>query len=230
MILGGYQKLSLIDFPGKVATIVFTKGCLFRCPFCHNPELVESLNGDALDEKEWWDHLESRRGFIDGVVITGGEPTLHKDLPDFIRRIKSMGYAVKLDTNGITPDMVSDLINERLVDYFAMDLKDTWPNYQRIANLPKGKEGLVENCRRSFDLIRNSGIAYEWRTTVLPGVHTEDDLVAVAENLIPGERYYLQDINYAVTLRKLDPTKHLDVNGVAKRIRVRYPELLVDVR
>lgn len=234
MILGGFQPLSLVDYPGKVASIVFTQGCLFRCPFCHNPKLIaeaKTPNAEQLEtEKQFWEHLHRRTGFIDGVVVTGGEPTIHPDLPEFLARIKSLGYLVKLDTNGITPSMVRELLERKLVDYFAMDLKDSWERYQGVANIATQKEVLLEKCKETFGLIRASGIPYEWRTTVLPGVHTEESFVAIARNLCPGERYYLQDINYAITLRKLDASKHLDVPGIANRLREEFPELLVDVR
>jgi pyruvate formate lyase activating enzyme len=234
MIVAGFQPLSLIDYPGKIASIVFTQGCLFRCPFCHNPKLIakknESSEEEQSAEKEFWEHLERRKGFIDGVVVTGGEPTLHADLPEFLARIKSMGYLVKLDTNGIMPEMVREILSRKLVDYFAMDLKDVWGRYQRIANIAPGKEAMLKNCEETFGLIRNSGIPYEWRTTVLPGVHTEESFVGIAEQLLPGEKYFLQDINYAVTLRKLDNTKRLDVPAIAERLQRKFPELVVDVR
>lgn len=234
MILGGFQPLSLIDFPGKVASIVFTQGCLFRCPFCHNPKLIPKTQG-ATDkqlqiEKEFWEHLTRRKGFIDGVVVTGGEPTLHADLPEFLSRVKALGYLVKLDTNGIMPSMVRELLRQKLVDYFAMDIKDTWERYQGIANIAPEQEAMLANCKETFEIIRASGVPYEWRTTVLPGVHTEESFVAIARGLCPGERYYLQDINYAVTLRKLDSSQRLDVAGIAERLRREFPELLVDVR
>lgn len=139
MILGGFQPLSLIDYPGKVATIVFTQGCLFRCSFCHNPKLIAEAKMETDKQlrttEEFWAHLERRKNFIDGVVVTGGEPTIHADLPEFLARIKSLGYLIKLDTNGIMPEMIRDLLDRKLVDYFAMDIKDTWKRYQGIANI-----------------------------------------------------------------------------------------------
>ena len=231
MIIGGIQKLSLIDYPGKVATIVFTKGCIFRCPYCHNPDLVTPKDYKGIPEGEWWEHLEKRKKFIDGVVVTGGEPTLHPDLPEFIRKVKRYGYLVKLDTNGITPGMVRDMIKEKLIDYFAMDIKHTWDNYQLIANVKPERVENLKKCHETFDIIRNSGVPYEWRTTVLPGVHTEDDFVKMAESFIPGEQYYLQAINYKVTLSKdLNRSVTLDVGKIAERLRKTYPELLVNTR
>lgn len=234
MIVGGFQPLSLVDYPGKVATIVFTQGCLFRCPFCHNPKLVsqkmEPSEEERRTEERFWEHLKRRAGFIDGVVVTGGEPTLHADLPEFLARIKSLGYLVKLDTNGISPEMVREMLSQKLVDYFAMDLKDVWERYQRIANIAPEHVAMLANCEKTFEIIRNSGIPYEWRTTVLPGVHTDESFVEIARQLLPGERYYLQDINYAVTLRKLDSSKRLDVPAIAERLRREFPELVIDIR
>ncbi len=231
MIIGGIQKLTLVDFPGRVATIVFTKGCVFRCPYCHNPDLVVPKDYSGIPEEEWWEHLRRRQEFIDGVVVSGGEPTLHEDLPEFIAKIKDMGFAVKLDTNGITPRMLARMFDNHLIDYVAMDIKHQWRNYQTIANIKEEKQSMLSRCKEAFDMIRASGVPYEWRTTLLPGVHTEEDVVAIAEGFLPGEQYYLQTMNYRVTLKKdLDQTKALDVVGIAKRLKMRFPQLLIDCR
>lgn len=231
MILGGFQKLSLVDFPGKVAAIAFTKGCLFRCAYCHNPDLVVYKDKEGIDEKPFWDHLEKRKNFLDGVVVTGGEPTLHKDLPDFIRRIKSLGYAVKLDTNGVTPSMVRELVAEKLVDYFAMDIKHTWERYNEVAQVTPGKEAVLERCRETFALIRNSGIDYEWRTTVFPAVHDEESFFTIAGYMNPGEKYYLQEISYKKNLSEsIDKSKSIDVPKLAKLLSERYPGVDIAVR
>lgn len=231
MIIGGFQKLSLIDFPGHIASIIFTKGCVFRCPYCHNPELVVYKDKSGIDEKEFWEHLKKRRGFIEGVCITGGEPTLHKDLPEFIEKIKNMGFLVKLDTNGITPEMVRGLIEKKMIDYFAMDIKHTWDKYQSIANVAKEKEPILSRVRETFDLIRNSGVSYEWRTTVLPGVHTASDFMKIAGYFRPGEKYFIQDISYIKNLDpNLDKTKKINVSELAEHLRVNFPELVIGTR
>lgn len=231
MLIGGLQKLTLVDFPGKVAAIVFTKGCLFRCPYCHNPDLVLPERGVELSVAEVKDFLESRRGFLDGICVSGGEPTLHKDLPEFISYIKELGYAVKLDTNGVTPQMVRELIDKKLVDYFAMDLKSTWQKYQTIANLAPGKERFIENCKETFKIIQESSVPHEWRTTVLPGIHQEEDFIEMASWLIPGEQYFIQDINYAVTLDQgLDKTKRINVPQLVMTLKERYPYLHIEAR
>lgn len=231
MLVGGLQKLTLVDFPGKVAAIVFTKGCLFRCPYCHNPDLVLPSRGVELPMVEVKDFLESRKDFLDGICISGGEPTLHKDLPEFIAYIKGLGYAVKLDTNGVTPQMVRELIDKKLVDYFAMDLKSTWEKYQTIANLAPGKERFIENCKETFKIIQESSVPHEWRTTVLPGIHTEEDFIEMASWLLPGESYFIQDINYAVTLdQSLDKTKRINVVDLVGTLQKLYPQLQIEMR
>jgi pyruvate formate lyase activating enzyme len=231
MLVGGLQKLTLVDFPGKVAAIVFTKGCLFRCPYCHNPDLVLPNRGEELPIVEVKDFLESRKDFLDGICISGGEPTLHKDLPEFIAYIKELGYAVKLDTNGVTPRMVRELIDKKLVDYFAMDLKNTWDKYQTIANLAPGKQLFIENCKETFKIIQEASVPHEWRTTVLPGIHTEEDFIEMASWLVPGESYFIQDINYAVTLDpSLDKRNRIDVPSLVVKLQKLYPELCIEAR
>ncbi|MDP3958119.1 MAG: anaerobic ribonucleoside-triphosphate reductase activating protein [bacterium] len=230
MIIGGFQKLSLVDFPGKVASIVFTKGCVFRCAYCHNPELVLIKDHTGIDEEEVWGYLKRRKSFLDGVCVTGGEPTLHKDLPHFLERIKGLGLSVKLDTNGVTPAMLRALVEKKLVDYFAMDLKHRWSRYGEVAAVSPGKEYLLDRCRESFEVIRDSGIPYEWRTTVFPGVHAEDDFFEMAGYMKPGEKYYLQEISYKKNLAPLDRSKSLDVPRLAKLLSAYYPKVDIAVR
>ena len=231
MLIGGLQKLSLIDYPDKVAAVVFTKGCLFRCPFCHNPDLVlhEREVPDLFEETK--EYLKKHHEFLDGVCITGGEPTIHKDLPEFIDFVKGLGLSVKLDTNGVTPKMVEKFLKEKSIDYVAMDIKHTWDKYDSIANLAPDKKDFVARCKETFRMVQDSGIAHEWRTTVLPGYHTDDDFLEMASQMKPGESYYIQDISYAVTLNQgLDNTKPSDAKGIASKLRVKYPGLFVGTR
>jgi len=231
MIIGGFQKISLIDFPGKITSIIFTKGCLFRCPYCHNPELVEYENPAGIDEKSVFDYLEKRKDFIEGVCITGGEPTLHKDLPEFIARIKALGFLVKLDTNGVTPQMVDLLIKKGLVDYIAMDIKNTWQKYGTIANMAPEKSYFLEKCKETFSIIQKSKIPHEWRTTVLPGIHMEQDFVEMAGYMKPGEKYFIQNISYKKTLRdNLDRTTLLNTKRIKDTLISTFPLLSVDIR
>ena len=153
MQIGGLQKTTLIDYPEKIAAIVFTRGCNFRCPYCHNPELVNGTS-ENLDEQAVLDFLETRRGKLDGVVVTGGEPTLQKDLPDFLQKLKSMDFSVKLDTNGSQFEMLEQVIKDRLVDYIAMDIKAPIEKYENVVNVNFN----IENILKSINLIMKSGI------------------------------------------------------------------------
>ena len=196
MKIGGLQKISLIDYPGRISAIVFTQGCNFRCPYCHNPELVDPAQyGPILSEEEVISFLEKRRGKLDAVTVTGGEPTLQPDLDRFLQEIKGMGYLTKIDTNGSNPDVLERLIRGRLVDYLAMDVKGPLQKYERIANVK------VETAkiRRSIELITASGIEHEFRTTVVRSQLDNEDLIATAELLKKG-LYVLQSFVPAKSL------------------------------
>jgi pyruvate formate lyase activating enzyme len=231
MIVAGFQPLTLIDFPGTISTIVFTKGCIFRCPYCHNPELVEPETWDGIKAEEFFSFLKRRRGMLEGVVVSGGEPTLHKDLPDFIREIKQLGYTVKLDTNRINPTMVSSLIHDRLIDYVAMDIKHTWSKYQSVAQIDEKKQDQLSQCKETMDILRSSGISYEWRTTVYPKVHNEQDIREIVQGLQPGESYFLQEMQYHTTLRKLSPDENrIDISALTEQLQREFPSLSLAVR
>ncbi len=197
MLIGGLQKTTLIDFPGKIACTVFLVGCNFSCPFCHNKDLVnfnlfkKSKIKPVLD-KEFFEFLEKRKKILDGVCITGGEPTINKNLPRFIKKIKQLGYAVKLDTNGGNPEMLQRLVKENLVDYIAMDIKSSFDDYYQTANLKTQNLKLkttaqnlklINIIRKSIKIIVKSKIDFEFRTTVVPGLHTKDNLIALARQL-----------------------------------------------
>ena len=180
MKIGGLQKLTIIDYPGKIAATVFTVGCNFSCPFCHNPELVDSLKikkQPLISDEDIFDFLKRRQGILEGICITGGEPVLHQDLPKFIKKIKDLGFSVKLDTNGSNPEILKKLIREKLVDYFAMDIKGSLEKYQQIIR----KKIDLEKIKKSVELIKDSGVDYEFRTTIVPGIHTKEDIVKIAE-------------------------------------------------
>lgn len=203
MLIGGVQTLSLLDFPGKVATIVFTAGCNFRCGFCHNPQFVDpkqikKLQKDLIPEHKFFTFLESRKNFIDGVVISGGEPTIHSDLVSFIDRIKKMGFLTKLDTNGTNPDVIKELLNKDLIDYFAMDIKNIPAEYDAIC----GVKVNFENIKKSRDLIINSGIKHEFRTTVLQNFHNKDKIAQIAQFCQGADKYTIQNFRPEKTLDK----------------------------
>lgn len=186
--IGGVQKTTLLDFPGKVAAIVFTQGCNFRCGYCHNPQLLEMNRDPYIDTKEFMDFLQTRHGKLDGVVITGGEPTLQSGLYDFIKGIKSLGFAVKLDTNGTNPSMIEQLIDDNMLDYTAMDIKAPLEKYQ---NVVYSKINL-SNITKSINLIMNSGIDYEFRTTVIKSQLSCEDFEQIGYTIKGAKRYYLQ--------------------------------------
>ncbi len=223
----GLQKLTLLDFPGRVAAIVFTGGCNFRCPFCQNSSLVLAPQSvPEIDEEEFRDFLRRRRGLLDGICVTGGEPTLHADLPKFLASIKEAEYLVKLDTNGTNPAMLESLLEDGLLDYVAMDIKAGPKNYARVCGLSVLSEAstnrvssatasacsdssgaaadgngsgqaasidhLLANVRRSVDLLMHSGIDYEFRTTVVKGLHSADDFKEIAAWLSGCRAYFLQ--------------------------------------
>ena len=187
MRIGGLQKTSLIDFPKRIAAIVFTHGCNFRCPYCHNPELVLSKH-ESLDENYIFDFLKTRRGKLNGIVVTGGEPCLQKDLISFLQEIKNFGFEIKLDTNGSEFNMLKKAVDEKLVDYIAMDIKAPLEKYEKVA----GTNVNIQNIEKSINLIMTSGIEYEFRTTVTRELLSEDDFFDIGEMIKGAERYYLQ--------------------------------------
>jgi pyruvate formate lyase activating enzyme len=184
----GLQKLTLLDFPGVVSCIIFTKGCNFRCPFCHNASLVTESNGEEINEDEILTFLKERKKILDGVVITGGEPLIHPDIKDFLKKIKEMGYLIKLDTNGTNPKMLKQIVKEKLVDYVAMDVKNSVEEYKKAS----GTDGFSEEILQSVEFLLTDVVDYEFRSTLVRGIHTKESIMAMA-NLIKGaKKYYLQ--------------------------------------
>ncbi|MDD3643341.1 MAG: anaerobic ribonucleoside-triphosphate reductase activating protein [Candidatus Krumholzibacteria bacterium] len=190
MTIGGFQRFTLSDFPGRVAAIVFTQGCNFRCPYCHNASLIPATPppGRAVPERYVLDCLRARAGRIDGVVVTGGEPTVQDDLPLFLRAIREIGLAVKLDTNGGRPDVIRRLVGEGLVDFIAMDVKGPLERYRRCAGVPVPPEAIAE----SMEIVSGGGVEHEFRTTVMEGLLSGSDLEAVARLIPPGSPHRLQ--------------------------------------
>ncbi len=191
MLIGGITKSSLIDFPKKISAVVFLIGCNFNCPYCHNPELVISNIVEPIHTNTIYSFLKSRIGLLDAVVITGGEPTLHKDLPDFIKNIKDMGFLVKLDTNGSNPLMVEHLIKNKLIDYIAMDIKAPFDEYKNIVS----KDINVENVKKTFEIVVQNKIDYEFRTTVVSNLLNYESFEKISEMFKQKgkiKKYYLQ--------------------------------------
>lgn len=189
MVIGGFQKFSLSDFPGRISAIIFTRGCGFRCPYCHNPELVDPERYAApLPYETILSFLKSRRGMLQGVVVTGGEPTLHDDLPDILSEIKKMGFSVKLDTNGSNPALLEHLIVQQLCDYIALDLKAPLNAYYRLVRAPINPATI----QRSLDLVIGSGIPHEIRTTYVETLLSDEEMKEIGELARGCQRLYLQ--------------------------------------
>ena len=191
MNIQGLQKLTLLDFPGHVACTVFLGSCNFRCPFCHNALLVtrESENCGGMTEDEFFTFLKKRKGILDGVCVTGGEPLLTEEVIDFIRKIKDIGYKVKLDTNGSFPERLKDIVNAGLVDYVAMDIKNSFDKYA----LTVGIDGYnTENIQKSIEFLKNGELPFEFRTTVVSELHTLEDFEKIGKTIEGCDRYFLQ--------------------------------------
>lgn len=204
MQIHGLNKTTLLDYPQHVAATLFTGGCNFRCPFCHNGGLVIDPDSQPqIPEEEIFAFLQKRKGILTGICITGGEPTLQPDLADFIRRIRSLGYLVKLDTNGYRPEVLSQLLTEKLLDYVAMDIKSSPEHYAQTAGLNQLDFSLIE---QSASLVRNAGIAYEFRTTVVRELHSLADFIQIGQWLAGSCAYFLQ--SYTETGQVLQPGFH----------------------
>ena len=236
MQLGGYQKLTLIDYPGKIATTVFTVGCPFRCPFCHNPELVERgahIVGCNDLEREFFEFLEKRKGKLEGVCITGGEPTIQSDILDFIGKIRKMGYVVKLDTNGTRPDVLKKALDRKLVDFVAMDIKNSLKKYALTTGMSGARAKsflpLRERVELSVNLIMNSRIDYEFRTTVVPGLHTQKDFLEIARWIGGAKSYFLQEYREIKildeNLKKKTKGKKIDLEKIKKKIEKYFEQV-----
>ena len=223
MVLHGLQKMTLLDFPGKVACTVFTGGCNFRCPFCHNARLVTDLSGSVdIDEEEIFRFLAGRRGLLDGVCVTGGEPLLTPDIVPFIARVRDMGFAVKLDTNGAFPARLKELVSAGLVDYVAMDVKNCKEKYAATI----GVEGFdLAPIEESVHYLLGGHVEFEFRTTVLKGFHTPADIEALTAWIEGAPRYFLQNFVDSGNLIKegLSPLSREELNVLLDVARRRVP-------
>lgn len=244
MHIAGLQKLSLVDYPGVLAATVFVPGCDFRCPFCHNGSLVigraaaagaaagGASNADAgfpsVDEGAFWAFLDKRRGVLQGVCITGGEPLLRSDLPDFCARIKGMGYRVKLDTNGVHPQHLAALLDAGLIDYAAMDVKSSWRRYAEAAGLrADAAPAAVRAVRESARMLMEGSVPYEFRTTVVRELHDAECLEAMADALCGARAWYLQRYvdspNVLAGQGRLSAYDEAEMARIAERLAERAP-------
>lgn len=188
MHIEAIQKLTLLDYPEKTAATLFTHGCNFRCPFCHNAGLVVRPSEQSVSEEELFSFLEKRKKMLDGICITGGEPLLQNDIADFIRKIRALGYAVKLDTNGSFPEKLKALIDEGLLDYVAVDIKNSPEKYEATA----GAKNILEKVKKAVDILKEGKVDYEFRTTVTGNLHTVDDMRSIGRWLTGTKRYFIQ--------------------------------------
>ncbi len=212
MLIGGLQKLTLIDYPGQIACVVFLIGCNFHCGYCYNLGLVvtkEIKKQPLISKEKLFQFLKERKGLLSGVVVSGGEPTIHKNLADFIRKIKSLDYLVKLDTNGSNPEILKKLIDDKLIDYVAMDIKAPFgvKNQGQTPHAGPGPAGLkyeqvsgvkinLEKIKKSIEIIQSSNIDHEFRTTLLSNFHTEEDIINIAQTIQGDKVYYLQNFKF----------------------------------
>jgi pyruvate formate lyase activating enzyme len=220
----GFIKTSLIDWDGKVTSVIFLPKCNFRCPFCHNHELVlnpEKYNSVSLEEIDSF--LLENRDFIDGVVITGGEPTVHVDLPELCKHFKKLGLMVKLDTNGSNPEMLKHLIDQNLVDYVAMDIKAPLSNATKYLNSIGLKNADLDNVKKSMEILKKSNVDYEFRTTVVPSLHTAKDIVEISKEIGSKSKLVLQNFNSQSTLdtrfNKIKPYEREELEKMAEAAR-----------
>lgn len=218
MNISGLQKLTLIDYPGKLAATVFLSSCNFLCPWCYSSELVlpEKIKDQPIiPEKELFDFLKEKKGLIEGVVVCGGEPTLQKELGNFIKKIKKMDYSVKLDTNGSNPKMLKSLIDRNLIDYVAMDIKLPKERYKDLFLK-------IDDIEKSIDILKQDKIDYEFRTTIVPTIHKKEDIVQITRWISGAKKYYLQNFKPEKTLdpsfEKIKPYSEKYLLGIKKAI------------
>ena len=197
MLIKGFQKLTLLDYPGQVAATIFVGGCNFNCSYCYNTDLVVNSNSmRTIPEEEIFKELEKRKKMLDGVVICGGEPTIYSNLREFIEKIKKLGFLVKLDTNGSNPEMIKKLIDEKLIDYVALDIKGPKERYNEFV----GKKVDVKKIQESIDILKEGRVDYEFRSTIVPTLHTKEDVIEMAKWIRGTKRYYLQNFRPEKTI------------------------------
>ena len=225
MIFGGFQKLTLLDYPGRVACTLFTKGCNFRCPFCHNTLLVEGEGDEKFTAEEVLVYLKKRQGILEGVCISGGEPLMQPEIEEFMRSVKELGYSVKLDTNGSNPDKLKYLVNEGLVDYVAMDVKNSFEKYEETAGVPGLK---LDKVKESMAFLLEGTVDYEFRTTVAEGLHTVEDIKTLTQDIVGAKKYFLQNFidsgNILGDVKTLAPVPESTLKAMLEVARTNVPD------
>ena len=224
MKIAGFQKLTLLDYPSKVACIIFTQGCNYKCPYCQNSGLIDHSNEDLIDEEEIFNYLNKRKGVIDGIVISGGEPTIQKDLKTFMKKVKDLGFLIKLDTNGSNPKLLEEVINEGLVDYIAMDIKNVLDLYKDVT----GVNPNIENLKRSIELIKNSPIEHEFRTTIIKNIHDINKILTIC-SYVENERMFLQNFVRSETVlgEFLEPFSEAELIEIDNILKEKSPNVRI---
>lgn len=224
MKISGLQKITLMDYPGKMASVIFVQGCNFRCPFCQNSSLLD-FSEPLLSEREVLEYLEKRKNVLDGVVISGGEPTMQKDLENFIVKIKGFGYSVKLDTNGSNPELLEKLLSNKIIDYLAMDIKNDLGEYEEISGV-KGID--VDKIKRSIALIKSSGVDHEFRTTITKEYHTIESIENICK-LIEGSKYFIQNFENGETVlnQKLHGFSLDELEEIGVKLNEKYSDVTI---
>lgn len=224
MKIGGIQKTSLLDYPDKISAIIWTVGCNFRCPFCYNKDIVEGKT-EIIPEEEVISFLKKRKGLLEGLVVTGGEPLLQEDITGFLEKIKKLGYPVKIDTNGSFPEKLKELIDKKLVDYLSMDVKAPKNKYTQLT----GKKIDIKKIQKSIKIIQDSDIDYEFKTTFVPNLLTKEDIIKIGEWLKGSKKYYLQQFKNDASLispelKKVSPYPKEDLLDVIEKIKPFFQE------
>ena len=227
MKISGMQKLTLLDYPNKTACLLFTQGCNFRCPFCHNKSLLENeSSNEIILEEEVFAYLDKRKNVLDGVCITGGEPLLQPNIEEFIKKIKEKGFLVKLDTNGSFPGRLKWLIDNKLVDYVAMDIKNNFINYGKACGIENNN---IENIKKSIEILEKSGIEHEFRTTVVKEIHDIEMIENICKYIGKDEKYYIQNFvdNENVLQTGLNGFEKIELQDIVNKLKNTYPNIEV---
>jgi len=224
MKISGFQKLTLLDFPGKVSCIIFTQGCNFKCPYCQNSGLIGHENEYLIPEEEIFSYLKKRQGILDGIVISGGEPTVQKDLDQFMRKVKELGYQIKLDTNGSNPDLIKKLLDEELVDYVAMDIKNVLSEYKDVT----GVKVLEEKIKKSIKILQKSNIDHEFRTTIIKNIHDLDKILKIC-SYVKEDKMYLQNFEQSENVldKDLQSFSKEELINIQNKVKEKYPNVKV---
>lgn len=222
--ISGFNKLTLLDYPDHTACIIFTQGCNYKCPFCHNASLIDSSKDGNYDEEEILKFLIKRKNVLEGICISGGEPLIQKGLKEFLIKIKDIGYKIKIDTNGSYPEVLKDLIDNKLVDYVAMDIKNDLGNYKKTTGITN-----TDNVKKSIEILLNSNIDYEFRTTIVKELHSIDNIVNIAKMIKGTKKYYLQKFIDSGDILKdgFNSLNDIEMKKIEKEIKKYIPNVKV---